>query len=95
MDIHKTPKKVTKSDIHNVLEALIQKVLNRPCGSISNDDKLSDIFNSLEFINIIVTLENIFNIEFEGDIITFKALPTIDDLMNYILQKTNEGDVCQ
>jgi len=49
--------------------------------------KFSDALNSLEFVSLIIELENILGIEFEESMMVQTAFPTINDLARYLVLK--------
>lgn len=49
------------------------------------------ITNSIDFIKIIVGVETKFDIEFEDEDLQLERFQTINDIIEYIQQKVNEG----
>jgi len=58
--------------------------------NIKIDDKLQDLnINSITFIQIIVSLENEFDFEFEDEKLLFKEFPTVKSMVDYVISRTN------
>ena len=56
----------------------------------NNNSKLKELgISSLEYIELVVKLEKIFNIEFEECTLMIDYFKTISDLVNYVCSKSN------
>lgn len=74
----------------------MEKVLNiirRNCPAIVVDvnSSFAEIgVDSLSFIKIIVDLEQEFGFEFEDEMLSFLAFPTVKAMINYVTDKTQK-----
>ena len=61
---------------------------------ISELDKIDELgISSLKFIQLIVQLEDRFNISFDDDDIDFEKRYTINDIVQYIKQRLQKNDI--
>ena len=60
------------------------------------EDNLQDLdINSITFIQIIVNLESEFDFEFEDEKLLFTEFPTIKDMVDYVVSRTDgENNDC-
>ncbi len=66
---------------------IIKKTVDFEC-NIGKDVKLEDMgINSLLFIRVVVALEEMFDIEFDGESLNYENFKTVDDVANYIAQE--------
>lgn len=70
----------------NILEVIINTLQEKPNSVvIDSTTKLIDIdIDSITFIQIIVQLENSFNVAFEDDKLLFSAFPTVGSMVAYV-----------
>lgn len=69
----------------------LEKVLNKPCLNVDITTSLEQLeIDSIAFIQFIVELEDIFNIEFDDEMLTKNALGNLGDIISYI-EKRKEG----
>lgn len=72
---------------------VIQAFANNKKIMIVRKTPLTDIIeSSIEFINLVVVLEENFDFEFDDEKLLFEAYETIDDLIQYIVIKTGENN---
>lgn len=48
--------------------------------------------DSISFIKIIVDLEQKFGFEFDDEMLSFSAFPTIEAMINYVINKAQRSD---
>lgn len=76
--------RITKKDIENIVfSSLTVNQVNCSNPVYSTDVKIKDVLNSLEFIYLIVDLENMLNIEFDVNKFSLGSFSTFDDIINY------------
>jgi acyl-coenzyme A synthetase/AMP-(fatty) acid ligase/acyl carrier protein len=85
-----------KDNMRKIVEIVYKKNIGRPMeDSITLENNFLSLLNSIEFISLVVGLEEALNIEFDDDKLLFAAFPTLNDLINYLLVKVkilnNEG----
>ncbi|MCL2717825.1 MAG: AMP-binding protein [Lachnospiraceae bacterium] len=66
---------------------LVKKILLGITGKEFASSNFADFLNSIEYVNLIVELEDSLGIEFEGDVLRMGAFPSLCDLENYITEK--------
>lgn len=77
-----------KDNMQKIVEIVFHKNIGREWdSSIALDDNFVSLLNSIEFICLVVGLEEALNIEFDDDRLLFSAFPTLNDLLNYLLYK--------
>jgi acyl carrier protein len=70
-------------DINKEVIQIIKKIIAKNCCDTSLG--LADIgIDSLAFINIVVEIENVFDIVFDDKMLDYKCFQSISDLINYI-----------
>lgn len=78
----------SKNNILKLIEMVYKKNMGRTLdNSISLNDDFLSLLNSIEFINLVVGLEEALNIEFDDEKLLFSAFPTLNDLLDYLLLK--------
>lgn len=73
---------LTKEALHQ----LIQRQLKKPL-DISTNESFYTLLSSLEFVSLVVELEQILDIEFAPNKIIITAFPTLNDFLEYILEE--------
>ena len=82
-----------KDNMQKIVAIVYKKSIGREWdSSITFKDNFVSLLNSIEFISLIVGLEDALNIEFDDEKFLFSAFPTLNDLLNYLLFKiSNSG----
>ena len=76
----------------NKLIQIISSAVEDDTVSISPHDSLTTVgINSISFINIIVSAEEEFNIEFDENKLVVSEFPTFKDLLAYVRIKIDES----
>ena len=81
------------SELQCNMEKLVRVVfkdkVGRPLsGAVTSDDDFRFSVNSFEYINLIVGLEEVFEIEFDEEKLFYDSFLSLNDLVNYVLLKT-------
>jgi Phosphopantetheine attachment site. len=71
------------------IKLIINKCILTIVESDKNDVNTLQSLDSLSFIKLVVELEQIFEIEFDDEMLSVDNFQTIDELSNYILNKKN------
>lgn len=81
-----------KDNMQKIVEIVYQKSIGREWdSSITFKDSFVSLLNSIEFISLIVGIEEALNIEFDDEKLLFSAFPTLNDLLNYLLFKISDS----
>lgn len=75
---------ISKRALQIIQDNLAEKI------DVKLEDKLQGLdINSITFIQIIVALESEFDFEFEDEKLSFTEYPTIKDMVDYIINRTD------
>lgn len=75
---------ISKRALQIIQDNLAEKI------DVKLEDKLQGLdINSITFIQIIVALESEFDFEFEDEKLLFTEYPTIKDMVDYIINRTD------
>ena len=75
-------------DIVKVVEKFIKVSCERQIEQVNIQDKLSDILsNSIEFVKLVVEIEEYFHITFENDDLDLERFTVVGDLISFIERK--------
>ncbi|HBB29076.1 MAG TPA: hypothetical protein DC000_07490 [Clostridiales bacterium] len=81
-----------KKIIENQLIAIYQKYIKDNNEVLTLEEKMKDMnINSVDYIKIIIDIENQFDIEFEDEALMPGNFETILDMVNYISKLTNNN----
>ena len=62
----------------------IQAITSEKSIIIKVDSSFADIIDSITFIKIVVALEEMFNFEFDDEMLLLTAFPTIKSMIEYV-----------
>lgn len=71
----------------NSIETRVKKVLQEQKGDVEidlDDDLVKVGYNSMEFIKLVINLEQEFDIEFDDDYLEYRQMNTISKIARYI-----------
>ena len=67
---------------------IFEKVIDQRANRINLYTKINDLnIDSLEWINILVKIENSFDFDFQDDYMNIEIYYTMEDLLTYIMKK--------
>lgn len=78
------------------IENQIQDVIKENCYLLTeneegNQRKIHDYFDSVEFINLLVQLEEEFDMVFEDEYLTIDKFVYIEDIINYVKKRVSQN----
>jgi len=74
----------TKETMLAIVKKILQLITGRP---IPLEGNFLSNLNSMEFVTLVVELENVLEIEFEESKLVADAFPTSETLVNYLLER--------
>ena len=96
IQIEEVNQEVNNADTNVMILDIIKSIVNNPEKTdITLNTELSALqVNSIDFIRIVIAIEDQFSIQFEDEMLLFSEFPTIKSLVNYvdIIQQMNSGN---
>lgn len=65
----------------------MQDAINDESVVLGYDSAVSDFFDSITFMKMVVALESEFDIEFDDEILLIENFPTVDSIISYVESK--------
>ena len=80
-----------------VMLEIFKKVLQKTTGRKFDDENTNEsefltTLNSIEFVSVVVELETVLNMEFDETKLVAAAFPTLDDFIEYLIERANSND---
>lgn len=69
--------------------SIIKKVINNESTVMDKNATVTDVMNSISFVEMIILLEDEFNFEFDDDSLIISKFQTIGDIIDYVSSKSN------
>lgn len=69
--------------------SIIKKVINNESTVMDKNATVTDVMNSISFVEMIILLEDEFNFEFDDDRLIISKFQTIGDVIDYVSSKSN------